>query len=303
MTTVESVLGAAQGYGDDDGQSLGGQSYPFAQWMNGTQALKAAGVTHPLYTGGWFLPDEQAERLALSPEALGGWVEGTLTHRGGGETAGWMRRDLTVAVIAWRRAWMAVDGGRNRRFPWGMYERAREANGGKTPRSRLQVLTAVQGWGLDEPLALTIGGTGGRAFFDALTLAQRNILQPIAKVSKAKTLPFRMFWLTFGPGRDANGVPTFVKVGEGTASSYVTPPALIGAAERLTTQQIVALFVDADDPKARTRLNAFDAIWNDPATQEWLHAWDTEYEPEDAHPAAATRDDFVPALDEEEIPF
>ena len=303
MATVESVLGAAQGYGDDNGQSLGGQSYPWIQWVHGTRALEATGATHPLYTGGWFLSVEQAEHLGLSPEALSGWIEATLTHRGGGKTEGWVRRDLTVAVIAWRRAWMAVDGGRNRRYPWAMYDQAREANGGKAPRSRLQVLTVPQGWPLDEPVVLTIGGLAGKAFFDALALAQRNILQPIAKVSKAKRLPFRMFWLTFGPERDAHGAPVFVKVGEGTASSWVTPPSLVGGAERLTSQQIVALFVDADDPKGRTRLNAFDALWNDPATQEWLHAWDTAYEPEDAHAPTAAREDFVPALDEEEIPF
>lgn len=307
ITTAAEI---AQGYTEDDAQALGAQSYPSIQWMHGKKELKQLGSDHPQYTGGWFAPQAQIERLDLTPEALAAWQEGSVTYGNGDEEAGWMCRDLTMSVIAWRRAWEVRLGRRVHYLPWSernSYDRAKAMadSGNGYVTGRLKVLVVPQGWPVEEPVTLTLHGTAGREFFNAMALAQRNILQPFAKASKIKhgRIPFRMFWLTIGPQRTADGQPAFVKVGEAAASSWTTPPALIGVTEKLTVQEIVKLFVDADAPKERVRLTAFDALWNDPATQEWVHAWDTEAEPAEEEATAASEDDFAPLVDEEPIPF
>lgn len=291
-------------YSDEDVQSLGGVSYPTIQWVNGDKKLASLGNKVP-YTGGWFLPEDQAEKLGLDEAHLKGWEKGEITYGSGDSQDGWFIKDLTVAVICWRRAWEYRVGRSTRYMPWGQYDQAVEAarEHDTRPSGRLRVMVIVKGWPNDAIANLTIRGTNSGALYSALADADRMILKPAARMSKARSgrVPMRMFWLTFGPQRDAKGKPTFTEVGRGNSTSFVTAPTLIGVSDKMDPKAIVAMFVDTENPKLRPNLTMFDSIFRDPATQEWIHAWDNAVAPEEhGEPEIEEQPALVEA---EEIPF
>jgi hypothetical protein len=221
-----------------------------------------------------------------------GWTRGTLDHENGDSTEGWFQKSLTVAVLRWRRCWRVGMNGNSRRFPWDAYEEAKLIG---NPSGRLQVLAMFAG---DElPTVLTLSGTAARAFSPSrqgtsvMNDLQRFVLLPANKLarSKGKNLawPWRAFWLTVGPATDAKGTPVFSTVGQGNATSQVTPPVALGLNDKLTPEQIGKLFVGG------ANLKLFNETYAD--TQAWAAAWDAA--------AAPAQQATVSEQELEEIPF
>ena len=289
------------GYDESDQQQIGGASFPTIQWVNGKRDLSDL-KNHPKHTGGWFLPSDNAERLDLTPESLKAWTPGEMSFGDGSGTGGFFIRDLTVSVIAWRRAW-EVAGDRRVYFPWNQYDDAVAAGAtmGAKARSRAQILVGVKGFPPDAIASLTLHGMTQKFFFDGLALANRYLIAPAAAMSKRgrkAVIPLRMFWLDFGPKRDAKGAPEYMKVGDGSASSFITPCALLGLEGKQTPEQVMARFVD-EDRQLLPNLTYFDSVFRDPSVQEWVHQWDTA---RDNEPATTARD-TEPEVDESEVPF
>lgn len=260
-----------------------GPEYPFIQWQNGQPGLKKAGDTS--YTGGWFIPDGQVDAALLT-----GWEKGEMTHRGDGSTTeGYAIRDLTVAVIRMRRRWVTAGVG----YPWDQYDQAKA--GGKAT-GHLQVLCVVKG--MDVPIVLTMKGTVCRAFqgsqkapgvlsqFSRLVVSEANKLAA-ARGSKSK-FPYRAFWLTTGPQRNADGSPIFTTVGTPPDTSSVTLPTVLGLKAKPEPGDLSKLFVGAD------LLKRFSDLYVEAET--WATMWD---KPQDAAEPIANGD----AAPEEELPF
>ena len=254
-----------------------GPQYPFAQWVHGDKRLKAIGGVP--YTGGWFMNDSQG----ITAEDLTDWTAGELNHEQGEATPGFFARDLTVAVIRSRRCWRVRDGDQTRLFAWEEYERAQQAAAGKSGLSgRLQVLTAIQGLEHLGSIVLTMGGSVSRAFApgksgdSVMNVFARTIITPAntlvrkraPKGVKPKAWPYRAFWLTVGPGRDAQGAPIYTTVGEGSATSTVSLPVALGLADKLSDAELGTRFVGRDN------LDQFSAWYAE--AEEWAHLWDAE---------------------------
>jgi hypothetical protein len=228
---------------------------------------------------------------------LAGWEKSEMTHRGDGSTTeGYAIRDLTVAVIRMRRRW--VSGGVG--YPWDQYDQAKAA--GKTT-GHLQVLCVVKGWETPEhelvPIVLTMKGTVCRAFqgsqkapgvlsaFSRLVVSEANKLAA-ARGSKSK-FPYRAFWLTTGPQRNADGSPIFTTVGTPPDTSSVTLPTVLGLKAKPEPGDLSKLFVGAD------LLKRFSELYVEAET--WATLWDKPQEA--AEPvvngdASETREDELP---------
>lgn len=307
VSIEEDWLDAAQEV-DQSTVDLEGPQYPFIQWVHGKKAFKQLGGV--VYTGGWFMNDAQG----IEADDLPGWDAGELQHEQGDATAGFFTRDLTVAVIRSRRCWRVRDGDQTRLYAWDEYERASKAvpaGGGLS--GRLQVLVAVRGLEELGPLVLTMGGSVSRAFApgkagnSVMNVFIRSVLTPAntmnRKRGKSSKFPYRAFWLTVGPDREADGTPRFSTVGEGSAQSTVTLPVALGIGDKLSAQDLGALFVGRDN------LAQFSAWYVE--AEEWANAWTAEAlsgqrqaqdEAQDDAEAEAEADN--PAyVEEEQIPF
>ena len=297
--TAETELGWLDAVQDIDQTTIDdtGPSYPYIQWVNGKPTLKQLGGV--AFTGGWFFPADNAAR-----DELDGWIAGELVHRDGSSTAGFFRRDLTFAIVRYRRAWLVAGPTRSTFFPWNQYAQAAAA--GKAA-GKLQVLTV--GLGLEEygPIVLTMRGMVGKAFLsrDSVVTTLRKQVISVADTLNAKRgvknkFPMRAFWVTVGPQRDAKGTPIFTLVGragqEGS-QSHITVPVCVGLDQKLDSAGLAERFVGMD------RLTWFGEIWQE--ADEWAHAWDEPAVEEPRSngngPAMAPVWDDDPG--EEEVPF
>ena len=294
-----------------------GASYPYAQWVNGDQALRKLGLDDVTYTGGWFIP---ADRMPL--DSLPGWTHGALAHRDGNETEGWFAKQLSIAVIHIRRCWQVYMGDHGVNYAWRSYDEAKAAGApfGNTPRGRLQVLGIIRDLEAAGPIMLTLKGTTGMAFTandGIFALHRQHVLVAAAnyasKASKRRIgqYPRFYFWLTVGPEADAKGQPVFTKAGSGEQSRLVTRPVLMGVAKGMTAQQLGELYVGPEliatiegsrDPV--TGQWSEDGLFDE--TRPWAEAWDQLGQP---NPNAAAN---LAALDaaadnnvliDEELPF
>jgi hypothetical protein len=279
---------------DQDTVEQESQGYPWIQWVHGSPQMKALGGVP--YTGGWFLP---AEGVGLDDDAtLEGWTRGTLTHPSGDETSGWFARDITIACIRSRRAWQVRSGDRTELYPWNQYDEAKAMG---SPSGKLQVLAIVRGLDEPRPVVLTMRGTVSRAFSvsrqgeSVLNAFTRMVMTPandmVRKSGRKGRYPYRAFWLTVGPRRNADGTPIFETVGDGAASSKVTLPTALGLREKMSGQELGALFV------GKETLDEATAMWRD--AEEWANAWDARVEPLDV----AGNGEEATYASEEEIPF
>ena len=153
------------------------ESYPYIQWVNGDAKLKQLGATAVAYTGGWFTPAEQ-----MPLETLPGWTQGSLTHNDG-ETEGWFKRELRIAMMHWRRCWQTGLGREARNYAWNDYDTAK-AEG--HPRGRLQLLGIVEGLEDAGPIMLTMKGFTAMAFTDRegiLDAHRQHVLRAAAAMS------------------------------------------------------------------------------------------------------------------------
>lgn len=254
-----------------------GAKYPYIQWVHGNAQFKQ--LKNLAWTGGWFFPAGQVDDAALM---AAGWQPFTLSHKGGGETEGYAMRDVTVAMLHTRHAWVVQDGDRAQFYPWNQYDTAKAA--GK-PRGKTQVLCVLKGLEDLGPVVLTMRGAVGQAFSDSRTgvVAEfnRKAIQPaniIAAKAKIKAKwAFRAFWLTVGPKRNGDGSPAFDTVGTGAESSPVTLPVALGLAEKATENDVRAAYV------GRELLEQLNTLRDE--TADWAAAWDTigQAEPADAN--------------------
>jgi len=96
----------------------------------------------------------------------------------------------------------------------------------------------------------------------------RFVQMPAKKLAKGKRWPTRAFWLTVGSELDAKAQPVFTKVGKGDATSMLTLPVALGLQEKMTNQEIAALFVGKE---MFARVNE---LWQE--AEEWAVAWDAD---------------------------
>lgn len=261
---------------DQDTVEQLGPRYPFVQWVHGSSKMKKAGGLD--YHGGWFMQEGQVDEGALRPA---NWEPFTLSHKGGGETAGFASRDLTVSILHMRHCWMVQDGDRAVFYPWDKYDEAKRAG---SPRGKTQVLVVIQGLEDLGAIVLTMRGSVGQAFSDSragvLGEFNRRLIKPANMMAQKRGIKakwaFRAFWLTVGPKRDGV-VPVFDTVGQGSESSEVTLPTAFGLPEKATESDIRAAYV------GRELLEQLNAIQIE--TLDWKTAWDEmgQAEPADAN--------------------
>lgn len=273
--------------------------YPWLQWVHGNPQLKQLGGVP--YTGGWFLPQDAA---GLDDDAeIEGWQRGTLTHADGNETDGWFTRDITVSMVRSRRAWHVRVNGQTTIFPWSEYDQAKAASQGGSLTGRTQILAVIKGLDTPRPVVVTVHGSVGKAFSmsrsgdTVLTRFTRCVITPanklVAKSGRSGRYPYRAFWLTVGPARDDKGAPVFETVGEGAESSKVTLPTALGLHDKMTGQEIGALFVGSE------LLAETTVMWRE--AEEWATAWEHKIEAEPV--TDDDNGDGAVYASEEEIPF
>ena len=311
---IKWLAQVAEGEVREDTLEETGFAFPWAQWVNGKAELSSlAGSANPVpYHGGWFAP---ADRVDDEIMAAAGWVKGELAHREGDATEGWFTQKLSIAVFNRRRCWQINDGRRSISYAWDQYDEAKKAGMAMHPAShasgRLQLLGFIRGLEAIGPMILTVGGTANMAFTnrDGILAAFKAQLigaaeKAATKIAKKKVVyPRYYFWMTVGAALDAKGKPVFTKVGEGTASSQVTLPVLLGVSRDMGMDEIGKLYVGPE-------LIALVAGTKDPITGAWNHdglydetlpwaqAWDAfdrETEPEAAQPEPVTEADFETA--------
>lgn len=309
MATLTDVKGnevaendwMAEGIGtiDQDTVEQLGAKYPFIQWVHGSSKAKKLGGLD--YHGGWFMQEGQVDEDVLR---AAGWAPFTLSHKGGGETAGWASRDVTVSILLMRHCWAVQDGDQAQFFPWNEYD---EAKAQGKPRGKTQVLVIVKGLEDVGPVVLTMRGSTGQAFSDAragvLGEFNRKLIQPANLMAQKKGIKakwaFRAFWLTVGPKRNADGSPAFDTVGSGSESSEVTLPAALGLTDKPGEAEIRAAYV------GRELLELLNAIQAENAG--WKEAWDVMGQVEatpNGHEEAETEMEVASlAHEKEELPF
>src|SRR4030043_1289680 len=98
------------------------EGFPFFQWKHGNPEMKELGGVK--YTGGWFIQaDNIDEELANVTE----WLKpGAFVYDNGGEEEGYFARDLTVAIIRYRRCWEIryQNGEKRKRYAQTDFEKA-----------------------------------------------------------------------------------------------------------------------------------------------------------------------------------
>ena len=251
------------------------QAFPLLQWVNGSSNQKKIGGV--AYTGGWFISQQSAGSL----EELTGWVKDTLITRNGTEVPGFFKRDVEIAFLHMRRHWRVVNEGDKAVFyPWNQYNDALDASSkGKKPAGNVQVLVWVKGLDILNPMVLTVKGyvsaelTGSRNNEGVFGAFSTRVVGTINKALHAggnkKSLPWRAFWMPVGPQRDEKGLPVYTTVGQGTATSQVTLPALIGIVKHPTAAEVRPLFI------GKAMLDQLNVLWAEARCQDWAAAWDT----------------------------
>jgi len=301
MSVVETI--------DQDTIETQTQTFPIVQWVNGQNGMKKVGGV--AYTGGWFISQESAG----SNEALPGWVKDTLTIQSGEEIPGFFKRDIQIAYLHKRLRWRVTDkDNKSLFFPWNEYKEAKEAcESGKNPSGNIQILCWVKDLDVLNPVVLTAKGlvgaefTGNRTTQGVLECFATRVIGTINNALRAKgvkkSFPWRAFWMTIGPQRDAEGTPIYAQVGHGKATSPVTLPALIGVPPRPEVNEVKKLFVEAE------LLGILNTIWEEPRSTQWAEQWDTRQqstrvEPaEDQKPSIVLETNDVSNIGDEEIPF
>lgn len=247
-----------------------GQQYRTIQWVNGDPGKKKYADMGG--QGGFFFP----EKIAFDEEVLlaHGWKKEMLVHSSTAETPGYWKRELTIVPITTREAWIVKQEGGGetlglvgfdnsarytdfnafRKAKWDGFEKAKHYG---IPTNRLQILCLVEGLEEQGPVALTLGGSVARAFYDergadtvlgdlhksvivvANAKSDEAVRAAAAKASndaeKAQILkrlgrkwPMRAFRITVGANRDDKGAPVYTTVGKGNATSDVTLPIALG---------------------------------------------------------------------------
>ena len=119
----------------------GGPSYPIIQWVYADLKAKKFGGMD--YMGGLFIKADKVDGAVLE---AAGWTKTLRTFENGTEEEGYWKREAAVSIIAERKRWeITPDNGQRQTFSWNGFEKAKAANGGKTPHSRTHYLVLVKG--------------------------------------------------------------------------------------------------------------------------------------------------------------
>jgi len=314
MVTKETAVDSIDQLGLDDLAELASmtdqasvekqrQQFPLLQWINGKPTEKKNGGVP--YTGGWFISQDSAGDLQDIP----GWTKDTFITRSGVEVPGFFKRDVEMAFLHMRRHWrVAVKNNRGEDrtvfFPWNQYAKADNlaATTGKKPSGSVQMLVWVKGLDVLNPMVVTAKGyvsaelTGGRnneGVLGAFSSRVVGTINTVLQSRKAKNiLPWRAFWLNIGPRRNADNTPEYTKVGQGTDTSTITLPALIGVPKRPRADEVEHLFV------GKELFLQLNDLWAEPRCSEWARAWDEVSEEDDrVEPADSSANAKISSID------
>lgn len=309
--TLDDLLGVVETI-DQETVETQTQTFPIIQWVNGKSALKRSGGVP--YTGGWFISQQSTGDM----QELPGWEKDVLATQSGEEVPGFYKRDIRIAYLYRRLRWRVTGADNNQlSFPWNEYDAALTAGRGKKPSGNIQILCWVEGLDLINPVVITAKGyvckelLGNRQTEGVIDSFVNRVVGTINtalhKQGTSKNMPWRAFWMSIGPQREADGTPRYVQVGSGTAVSLITLPALIGVPPRPSVGQAKELFV------GQPLLATLNTLYSEPRCTEWAAAWDIRQgETAPVEPATDNRPqissqavdgDGVADIGDEEIPF
>ena len=255
----------------------GGPSYPIIQWLYGDLKAKKYGGAD--YMGGFFVKADKVDGATLE---AAGWTKTSRTFENGQEEEGYWKREAALSIIAERKRWeINPTDGQRQVFPWSGFDKAKEANGGKSPSSRTHYLVLVKGLEAAGPFVLTMKGAAGAAFesyrdansvisrFANTVIAAANAASDAAakKQGKAagKRWAFRAFWLPVGANRNEKGEPIYKEVGKAPNTTNVVLPIALGLPDKAAGVDLKRFYVGND------LLTAVNALYDE--TAEWRNAW------------------------------
>lgn len=257
---------------DQDSVEGGGPSYPIIQWVlgDGPKAKKIGGMD---YMGGFFIKDGKVDGATLE---AAGWEKTSRTFRNGADEEGYWKREAALSIIAERKRWeITPDNGPRQTFAWSVVEKAKAANGGKTPHSRTHYLVLVKGLEAAGPFVLTMKGAAGAAFEsyrDANAVITRFANTVIAAANAAtaakgtsKKWAYRAFWLPCGANRNEKGEPIYTEVGKAPNTTNVVLPIALGLPDKAAQVDLKRFYVGND------LLFTVNALYEQSA--EWRTAW------------------------------
>ncbi len=256
----------------------GGPSYPVIQWLYGDLKAKKYGGAD--YLGGFFIKADKVDGAALE---AAGWSKTSRTFENGQEEEGYWKREAALSIVAERKRWeINPADGQRQTFAWSGFEKAKEANGGKSPSSRTHYLVLVKGLEQVGPFVLTMKGAAGAAFesyrdansvisrFANTVIAAANAASDAAAKSAGKPAgkrwAYRAFWLPVGANRNEKGEPIYKEVGKAPNTTNVVLPIALGLPDKAAQVELKRFSVGAD------LLNVVNALFDSSA--EWRTAWE-----------------------------
>lgn len=255
----------------------GGPSFPIIQWLYGDLKAKKYGGAD--YMGGFFVKADKVDGATLE---AAGWTKTSRTFENGQEEEGYWKREAALSIIAERKRWeINPTDGQRQVFPWSGFDKAKEANGGKSPSSRTHYLVLVKGLEAAGPFVLTMKGAAGAAFesyrdansvisrFANTVIAAANAASDAAakKQGKAagKRWAFRAFWLPVGANRNEKGEPVYKEVGKAPNTTNVVLPTALGLPDKAAGVDLKRFYVGND------LLATVNTLYDEAA--EWRNAW------------------------------
>ncbi len=236
-----SWIGNVNGVSVED---TGSVSYPALQIVNG-------GGNYPEWRkrGAFFVPAEI--------ECDGSWEPCTMVTRDESEVEGYYRNAIIVTVIRARRKWTAKAGNRELSFAWKEYDKA--AAYGKA-RGKAQVLCIVQG--IAQPVAIAASGYQadhalGRKGWG--NMARDYLYGPASAIASKQSgknvrLPSLCFAISLGFGPS-------VKVGQGDATSFISPVKLVSPSAPVKPGDIGGYVLSRSDREIAEQLYHASAAW------------------------------------------
>ena len=256
----------------------GGPSYPVIQWAYGSMKERKHGGVDGF--GGFFVKAEKVDGAAME---AAGWTKTSRTFENGSEEEGYWKREAALSIVAERKRWeINPADGQRQVFPWSGFDKAKEANGGKSPSSRTHYLVLVKGLEAAGPFVLTMKGAAGAAFesyrdansvisrFANTVIAAANAASDAAakKQGKAtgKRWAFRAFWLPVGAARNEKGEPVYKEVGKAPNITNVVLPVALGLPDKAANVDLKRFYVGND------LLATVNALYD--SSVEWRTAWE-----------------------------
>lgn len=249
MNGLDELLQNQDLFGDEfEGLDGLGETWPIIQWVNDPKNLMQRPDSK---RGGFIMTDEHMELAGDFPNgATANVIEfgASDDNPDGIEVACVYSPALTIVPLGKRSAWFVGGTRLPKDFNW---DAVVMANGGKNPRSKLQIHAIVQGETSMFLARVTFSSTVAKDALSALQMHNRNVQVTLKKAGiKNKALKlngWRWFWATL--------VADETKMrGDGEDKSKVTPVALATTGDYIGNE-LRELFFDPDEIKA------FEDMW------------------------------------------